>query len=74
MYLVFSIAVTNSWAITAFVITSTRLYFLLIHIISSMVPSLFASHSAFTYNITLFSVVDAFLVIIILNMVSLFVF
>lgn len=53
-----------------FVIASARLYVFLIHMISSIIPSFYASLAAFTSLISHRSVLDAFLMMI-LNIVSL---
>lgn len=46
-----------------FVMASARLYYILTHIISSVIRSLYASIAELTYIISKFSVVDASLII-----------
>lgn len=57
----FSSSSTNAGGLEGFVVASAKLYFLLIHMISSMIRSLYASLAAFTYIIDLFSILNALL-------------
>lgn len=62
MYMLFFIPVMNIGKLVPFVIASARLYFRQIHSISSMIPSFYDSLSTLITNLSLFSVVEAFII------------